>query len=130
MSRFQDFDRVVLQMMKDFGGTGQLKVFSEGVYNDGEFTRTETLYDVSLILLDYPQIGSGDKSNFNTLILEGDKQCYVQPRNKEAFYLTQPEIKANRDTVVIGTTEWKIMNYKELNTSGSDISVFDLHLRK
>jgi len=130
MSRFQDFDRVVLQMMKDFGGTGQLKVFSEGVYNDGEFTRTETLYDVSLILLDYPQIGSGDKSNFNTLILEGDKQCYVQPRNKEAFYLTQPEIKANRDTVVIGTTEWKIMNYKELNTSGSDITVFDLHLRK
>lgn len=130
MSRFQDFDRVVLQMMKDFGGTGQLKVFSEGVYNDGEFTRTETLYDVSLILLDYSQIGSGEKSNFNTLILEGDKQCYVQPRNKEAFYLTQPEIKANRDTVVIGTTEWKIMNYKELNTSGSDITVFDLHLRK
>lgn len=130
MSRFQDFDRTVMQMMRDFGGVGQLKIFSDGVYTDGELVKTESVYDVNVILLDYPQVGAGDKSNFNTLILEGDKQCFVQPRNKEAFYLTQPDIKANRDTVVIGTTEWKIMNYKELNTSGSEITVFDLHLRK
>lgn len=130
MSRFADFDRIVVSMMRDFGGVGTLRVYTDGIYTDGELTRTETDYPVNIILLEYPQVGAGDKSNFNTLILEGDKQCYVQPRDKEAFYLTQPELKANRDTLVVGNTEWKIMNYKEVNTSGTEITLFDLHLRK
>lgn len=130
MSRFVRFDRTVSNMMKRFSGVGILRVFSDGVYADGELLNNSTDYEVNIILLDYSQIGAGDKSNFNTLILEGDKQCYVQPRDKEAFYLTQPELKANRDTLVVGNTEWKIMNYKEVNTSGTEITLFDLHLRK
>lgn len=130
MSRFSDFDRTVIQMMRDFGGIAKLRIFSDGVYVDGEVVSTHIDYDVQMVMLDYPQVGAGDKSNFNTMILEGDKQCLIQPRNKEAFYLSQPDIKANRDTVIVGTTEWKIMNYKEVNTSGNEVTLFDLHLRK
>lgn len=130
MSRFVDFDRTVTQMMRDFSGIGKLKVFSDGTYVDGEIVSTSTEYEVNVILLEYSQIGAGDKSNFNTMILEGDKQCYIQPRDKQAFYLTQPTIKANRDVVIVGGVEWKIMNYKEVNTSGGELTLIDLHLRK
>jgi hypothetical protein len=130
MSRFTDFDRVVISMMRDFGGVGTLRVISGEQYVDGEVTKTVKDYEVNVVLLDYPQVGAGDKQNFNTLILEGDKQCYVQPRDKQAYYLDQPELKANRDTVLIGGIEWKIQNFKDLNTSGNDSVLLDLHLRK
>ena len=130
MSRFTDFDRTIFQMMRDFGGVGKLRVITSQDYVDGEVIKTIKEYEVNVILLDYPQVGAGDKSNFNTLILEGDKQCYVQPRNKEAYYFDNPDIQANRDTVVIGNVEWKIQNYKDLNTSGSESTLLDLHLRK
>jgi hypothetical protein len=130
MSRFVDFDRTVIQMMRDFGGVGTLRVRSDGTYVDGEVVQTTTDYPVNIIMLDYPQVGAGDKANFNTTILEGDKQCYIQPRDKEVFHQPQPQIKANRDTMVIAGTEWKIMNHKDLNTSSAESVLIDLHLRK
>jgi len=130
MSRFQDFDRTVMQMMRDFGGVGQLRVYTESTYVDGEMVSTHADYDVNMVMLDYPQMGAGDKSDFNTMILEGDKQCLVQPRNKQSYTLTQPDVKANRDIMIVNGVQWKIMNYKEVNTSGSESILIELHLRK
>lgn len=125
------FDRVTSRLIARHGGTGTLKVKSEGVYSDGELSAiTVTTYPVNISLFDYPQSSAGDKSNFGTLILEGDKQCYMQPVSKANELEKEPQIKANRDLITIGSTEWKILALKEINPSGADVIVYELHLRK
>ena len=131
INAFSQFDMAVSRMINRFGGKGTLRVYSEGSYVDGEVTRTSTDYNINLALLDYPQNNSGDKSNFGTLILEGDKQCFIQPLDKVVCCeLNQPAIKANRDTIIINGVEWKILALKEVNTSASNTVLFDAHLRK
>lgn len=123
------FDNTVTRLLSRYGGTGVLKVFSEGTYLDGEVTLTPITYDVNIAIFDYPQSMAGDKSNFGTLVLEGDKQCYMQPVNKADNNYGSPTIKANRDLITIGSVEWKILTLKEINPSGANTIVYELHLR-
>ena len=124
------FDGVVTRMMARFGGIGTLHISSSPVYVDGESVETTSDYEVNILIFDYPQNGAGDKANFNTSILEGDVQCYVQPLNKQSPPSTQPTLQANRDTITLGTTEWKILNVKQLNPSAINNVIYELHLRK
>jgi hypothetical protein len=126
------FDNVVTQMMSTFGGAGTLRVFSDGVYTDGETVQTHTDYPVNVALFSYPQSNSGDKASFGTSILAGDKQCFIQPINKSGTCeeLEQPEIKANRDVIILNNVEWKIFALKEINSSVNNTIVFEAHLRK
>ena len=130
MSKFSDFDRMIVQMMRDFGGTATIRVFSPPVEVDGEVTHTSTDYSANAILLDYPTIGSGVKSNFGTLIEEGDKQCYIQPRSKSNSNYSDLNIQQNRDRVVVNGVEWKIMNLKDTNSAMNDSLLLEMHLRK
>lgn len=124
------FDRVVASMIGKFGGTGTLRVFTDGVYVDGEITRTSTDYTVNISINDFPQANSGEKSKFGTLIQADDKQLMMQPINKADPDATQPNIQANRDLVIINGTEWKILALKEINPSGVNAILFDMHLRR
>jgi hypothetical protein len=126
------FDNVVTQMMNTFGGVGTLRIFTDGTYTDGENVQIPTDYQVKVALFDFPQNNSGDKSQFGTLILAGDKHCYMQPINKAntCEELEQPEIKANRDAIVLNGVEWKIFALKEINSSVNNTIVFEAHLRK
>jgi hypothetical protein len=126
------FDNVVTQMMAAFGGTGTLRIFSDGAYTDGENVQTTTDYNVKVALFDYPQSNAGEKSQFGTSILAGDKQCFIQPVNKAntCEELEQPEIKANRDVIILNNVEWKIFALKEINSSVNNTIVFEAHLRK
>jgi hypothetical protein len=126
------FDNVVTQMMNTFGGVGTLRIFSDGTYTDGELVRTSADYSVKVAVFDFPQNNSGDKSSFGTLILAGDKHCYIQPMNKAntCEEVGQPEIKANRDVIVLNSVEWKIFALKEINSSVNNTIVFEAHLRK
>lgn len=124
------FDRVVANMIGKFGGTGTLRIFTDGVYIDGEITRTSTDYTVELAINDYPQANSGDKSRFGTLIEASDKEVFIRPINKTDPEATQPIIHANRDLVIINGIEWKILALKEINPSGVNTILFDMHLRR
>ena len=128
MSQFDDFNRMILQMMRDFGGYATLRSYSDGVYSDGEFTNSFTEYFTPSILLEFAQIGAGEKSGFNNEILKGDRQCFLKPIATTGQVL--PKIKANKDTVVIGGVEWTIQGYKEVNSTGYDLLLIELHIRK
>lgn len=124
------FDNVVRDMIGMAGGTGTLRVFTDGVYVDGEITRTSSDYTVEIAINDFPQANSGDKSRFGTLIEASDKELYLRPINKADTDATQPNIQANRDVIIINGTEWKILALKEINPSGVNAILFDMHLRR
>lgn len=131
MGRFADLDRMVMSMMADFGGIGKLLIHTTGTYNNGEITEVSpSEYDVNIIMTDFPQISTGEKSKFGTLILDGDKLCYLQPINKADSTVKAVDIKPNKDTIVQNKVEWKILSKKDSNPSGSDSILLELHLRK
>ena len=130
MNHIGQFDRTVDRLISRYGGKGVLTIFTNGVYSDGEVTQTSTNYDVNIAIFDYPQSMAGDKSNFGSLILEGDKQCYMQPVQKADVDADAIDIKANRDVLKIGNVEWKILTLKEINPTGANTIVYELHLRK
>lgn len=130
MNFLSQFDNVVRDMLGMAGGAGILRVFTDGVYADGEVTRTSTDYTVEVALNDFPQANSGDKSKFGTLIEASDKEVFLRPINKTDTNATQPVIHANRDLVIINGTEWKILALKEINPSGVNVILFDMHLRR
>ena len=130
MNFLSQFDNVVRDMLGMAGGTGILRVFTDGVYVDGEVTRTSVDYVVEVALNDFPQANSGMKSRFGTLIESDDKELMLRPINKTDPDTTQPVIHANRDLVVINGIEWKILALKEINPSGVNAISFDLHLRR
>lgn len=124
------FDNVVRDMIGMAGGTGTLRVFTDGVYVDGEITRTSSDYTVEIAINDFPQANSGDKSRFGTLIEASDKELYLRPINKADTDATQPNIQANRDVIIINGTEWKILALKEINPSGVNTILYTAHLRR
>lgn len=130
MNFLSQFDGVVRDMLGMSGGTGTLRVFTDGTYIDGEITRTSTDYPVNIAINDFPQANSGMKSRFGTLIEADDKELFMQPINKTDPDATQPTIHANRDLVIINGTEWKILALKEINPSGVNAILFDMHLRR
>ena len=130
MNFLSQFDTVVRDMLGMAGGTGTLRVFTDGTYSDGEITRTSTDYTVNIAINDFPQANSGEKSKFGTLIQADDKELLMQPINKADIDATQPNIQANRDLIIINGTEWKILALKEINPSGVNAILFDMHLRR
>lgn len=130
MSFANEFDYVVAELIREAGGTGTLRIFTDGAYVDGEVTRTFADYTVNIAINDFPQANSGEKSKFGTLIQADDKQLMMQPINKADPDATQPNIQANRDLVIINGTEWKILALKEINPSGVNAILFDMHLRR
>lgn len=130
MSFANEFDYVVAELIREAGGTGTLRVFSTSSYVDGEVVLTPTDYTVNIAINDFPQANSGEKSKFGTLIQADDKQLMMQPINKADPDATQPNIQANRDLVIINGTEWKILALKEINPSGVNAILFDMHLRR
>ena len=124
------FDNVVRDMIGMAGGTGTLRVFTDGVYVDGEITRTSTDYTVNIALNDFPQANSGEKSKYGSLIESDDKELMLQPINKADTNATQPSIQANRDLIIINNIEWKILALKEINPSGVNTILYTAHLRR
>ncbi len=130
MNFLAQFDNVVRDMMGLAGGTGTLRVFTDGSYVDGEVARTSTDYPVEIAINDFPQANSGEKSKFGTLIESDDKQVMMRPLHKANVSVTEPSIQANRDVIIINQTEWKILALKEINPSGNNTILYDMHLRR
>lgn len=123
-------DRAAVHLVNKFGGDATLRTYTEGTYVDGEVIRTSEDIPVKAAMFDYANSGAGDKANFGTTILEGDKQCFMLPVSLTNPQSTNPDFKANRDCIVIAGVEWKVLTIKEINPTGVHTSVYDLHLRK
>jgi hypothetical protein len=120
-------------MMARYGGEATLLVNSSPDNYDpatGTYTPTTSNFSVKALLMDYTMQKNGASEMGNTLILVGDKQCYIQPRNKANPNLTMPSLLPNRDRIKIGTDIWKIVSLKDLNPSGTNSVLIELHLRK
>lgn len=130
MNFISQFDAVVTDMMALAGGVAILRIFSDGSYSDGEIIRTSEDHVIKILINDYPQANSGDKSKFGTLIEASDKEVLIQEMSKADPNVTQPNIQANRDVIIINGTEWKILALKEINPSGGNTILFDMHLRR
>lgn len=129
----RNFDQVVANAMRRRGGISTLRVFTTGTYDPdtGSVSETQTDYTVKTVILDYPAYNIGDKSEYNTLILAGDKQCFMMPYSKSNPPATEPLVNANKDILIDNLgTEWKIITKKEMNPSGTDVVYFEFHLRK
>lgn len=124
------FDGVVTRMMALRGGTAIFRNITTGAYVDGEVTNTVTDIPVKVVFGEFPQAGAGDKAAFNSNILTGDRYCIIQPPEKTDPLQPALNIIATEDLLVVGSTEWKIQNWKQLNPSGVDNVLFELHLRK
>ena len=129
-----NFDKVIAHMMVRYGGVGNLLIDSTSTYDPttGSYAASTTSYPVNILLMDYTMQKNGASEMGGTLILAGDKQCYVQPLNKSSPNLAMPVLQPNRDRVQVNTDIWKIVSLKELNPSATSNNsvVFELHLRK
>lgn len=114
----------VEEIFKTFGAKQTLIVTGEPVYQDGEVVpAVPTSYEVVAAVLDYPAITMGKKTGFNSLIEAGDKKCLVK-------YGAYPEPRAEKDTVRISGKDWRILNVKALNPTGSKVYYYEIHARR
>ena len=124
------FQQEAVYMVNTFGGDATLITYTEGTELNGEVVgQKEKIYPVKAALFDYPQVGAGDKANFNTMIQEGDIEAFVLPVSVISPELP-PNIKPNSSLLVVNGVTWRIMNTKKLAPNSVDIIVHDLHLRK
>lgn len=132
MALLEDFDSVIADMMQDFGTTATLQIYADAVYNPAtaDASPAKTDYVVNAILLDYPMIKNGLNTEFGTLIQTGDKQVFVQPRNKVSDNYTMPKITPNKDKILIGSELWKIATVKNVNPTNQNSILFELNVRK
>lgn len=124
------FQQAAEHLIRTYGGAATLTTYTEGSELNGEVIgQVEKVWDVTLAVFDYPQVGAGDKANFNTLIQEGDIQAFMLPVSitcREEY----PDIKPNSSLVTIGKTTWRVMNTKVVSPNSQDKIIHDLHLRK
>ena len=132
MSRFSDFDQVVVGMMEDFGVVSQLLIQGDGVFDPvtGSYTDATTSYDVNTIYMDFTLARFGQQTAEGTLIQIGDKQCFMQPLNKSDPLQAMPTVQANRDRISVGGRVYKIANLKVINPAMNDAIVYEMHLKE
>lgn len=130
MSAFDQFTRMVQNMMSRFGGEARVLIRAEnGTYDasSSEYVVTEQSYIVKAAVFDFTLKNSGIQSEPNSLIQAGDKQVFVQPISDG---LPLPKIKPNRDAIKLGNEVWKITTLKEINPSYNDPILLELYVRK
>ena len=84
MSSASDFDRMILEFMRDDPMTCHYQKSSAGTYDPSTGELAVTLVEVpcSGILLDMTSNSNGLSSKFGTEILAGDKELYLLPPEK------------------------------------------------
>lgn len=123
------FQAIAIKAVNRWGGAGIIRTSTEATENNGEVVGgVTTSYNVKVATFEYPQNGAGEKSNFNTLILEGDIQAFVLPT--DTLTNTLIEVSANNSTIEISGVVWRVVNKKVIAPNSVDIAVYDLHLRK
>lgn len=117
------FDRVVSQMMKKYGGSATINVVTGAQYDPttSENIVTTVDYPVRAMFFDYVRKNEGVGTENNTLIKTGDKQVFIQPTHKaDPLAAPIPQIDPSKDKLTIGNTQYKIITVKQVNANMTD----------
>lgn len=132
MSTARDFDRMVMQFMRDDPLTATYIKQLPGVFNSttGENTTSTVEIPVRGIQLDMVLTRNGQSTEDNKMIRQGDKQFFMQPPEKTDPLAIPLVINEASDTIRIGTKTYNIVTAKEINPSGSNVILYEIYLRK
>lgn len=130
MSGMSDFDATVVEFMRDFGTTATILTNHSGSYDPStsRFTQYGTNITVKAILMDRTLRSDGDQNSPNSLIQAGDKQCFIQPPEKNGG--SAIHIDTVSDQLLIGGVTYRIVTVKSLNPSTTNSVLYELYLRK
>jgi hypothetical protein len=125
-STLDPFIRVVMNMMRQFGGDGQLVVTSTGEYDpaSGKTPKVTQKIPARVIVLDYMQKIEGVGNKTGTMIQDGDKQAFMQP--SADVPTPRPEI----DKIIYKGVPHSIVSFKELNPTGTKAILYELFIRQ
>jgi hypothetical protein len=127
-----DFDAAVAAMFSDFGGTAYYLRGNAGNYDpsQGEYTATQTSIPVSAIVLDFNLKKDGMGEAGDSLVKVGDKQVFIRPPQKTEPFSSSISIDTTSDRIQIGSTVYKIVTFKEINTSADNQVLIELYVRR
>lgn len=130
--QFDDFDRLVLEFMQEFGFLATYKRMVSSTPNDATGSVDVVTEDIEIqaikMELIRPVEGSGTRSN--TSIQDGDQILYVRPTEKSDEFANALTINPASDVVLINNVTWAIVTVKEYNPSASDCILYELYIRK
>lgn len=126
-----DFDEAILEFMEESGTTATY-IKRTGTYDpaQGQYVGTEKKIPVQVLILDLTLQSNGLVTKFGTNILAGDKELFVRPPHKTAPGTAPLVIDPANDSIRVGNVEYKIASMKEVNPTGNDTIVFNLHVRR
>ena len=131
MTYLNSVNRTVLNMFSKYGGVGTIIVEGAGTYDvpsSTYITPPDTTHPVRVLLMDFTNKKDGLGEIRDTLIQEGDKRCLVLPPERQGN-LQQPQIQPNKDFIQIGNLKYKIISFKDLNTSGVYSYMYEMYIR-
>lgn len=125
-----DLERTVLEFMNESGFTAFINRVS-GEYDPELSTvvNTSKVIPVKAIILDLTLQSNGLGEKLGTDILAGDKQLFVQPARGSSGPIPL-QLDPGKDTVKVGTTVYKIVTVKEINTTGTYPILYELYIRR
>lgn len=133
MQDFSDFHETVYEMMQEFGFLATYIKKTNGTYNTSTSDNvgaTSTNISVQAVLLEYNLKKDGLGENSNTLIKAGDKLLFIRPYEQTKRNATHIDVDPTIDRVQIGTTIYKIVTFKEHNTTSADQILIELYIRR
>lgn len=127
-----DFDRLVMDFMRDYPMTATYVQQTDGAYDPatGTVTSTTDEIEVEAILLDLTLSSNGLSTRHGTAVVAGDKQLIVRPPNKTDPDAAPLVINTATDRVIVAGHTYKVVTFKEINPTGPDPIAFDLYLRR
>lgn len=116
--------KTVVDMMKRRGGDAQF--ISSGVPTYDPATSTaisgEVIYPVRALVFDYVAKSLGMGVQGDSLVRSGDKQVFIQPSNF-------PRPIAKVDSFMYQGSRFSVIVAKEINPSGDNVLLHELHVR-
>lgn len=129
---FDEFHQTVREMIQEFGGSALFIRQQSGEYNPatGSVDTTELKFAVHGILLDFTAYQAGVAAKAGTMILEGDKQFFMQPPEQSEEGFPGVNIDPTKDSIKVGTNTFKVVSGKEINPNGLSPILYEFVLRR
>lgn len=132
MSKYSDFDRMISEMMSEFGFvTTYFHKVSES-FNDTTNVISPVFEEIEIEAIKMELVrpvegSSGTKSG--SLIQDGDQMLYVRPTEKVDVFADAIAINPASDRININGKMWKIVTSKSYDPSANDCILYELYIR-
>ena len=116
--------KTVTDMMKRRGGDAQFVSSGVPIYDPvtSAAVSTEVIYPVRALVFDYVQKSLGMGVQGDSLVRSGDKQVFIKP---SGF----PRPIAKVDSFMYQGSRFSVIVAKEINPSGDNVLLHELHVR-